>query len=169
MMSSTTLILIRRTAAAAVVCLLAACQAYAPDGLKPGTTRAQVEAGMGAPTASYPLADGGQQVEYARGPFGKHTYMLAFDAAGRLTGSEQVLTEANFARIAQGQSRDDVLRAIGHPSEVRRLGYQKRMLWSYRYDALFCIWYQVSFDTAWQVVDTGYGPDPLCDHDERPW
>ena len=158
--------LTHRAVRLAAVCLLAGCQAYSPRGIAPGTPLAQVEASMGPRTASYPLPGGGQQVEFARGPYGKHTYMVQFDAAGRLVGSEQVLTERNFARITNGLSRDEVLRMIGHPSHEQRLGFQKRMLWSYRYDAIFCVWYQVSFNTNWQVVDTGYGPDPVCDHDD---
>ena len=157
--------LMRRAALLAAACLLAGCQSYSPRGIPPGTALGEVEARMGTRTASYPLPGGGQRVEFARGPFGKHTYMLEFDPAGRLLHSEQVLTENHFARITTGQSRDEVLRTIGHPSEVQRLGFQKRMLWSYRYDAPFCIWYQVSFNANGQVVDPGYGPDPLCDID----
>ena len=153
----------------AAATLLAACQSYSASGIAPGTSRAQVEAGMGRPTAVYPLDQGRQRVEYARGPFGKHTYMLDFDASGRLERSEQVLTEQRFAGIAMGQSRDEVLRALGQPSNVRRLGWQRRDLWSYRYDSLFCTWYQVSFDATDRVVDTGYGPDPACDVDDRPF
>lgn len=155
--------------AALAASLLSACQSYAPDGIKPGTTVAQVQAGMGAPTATFAMPDGGRRLEYRRGPYGKHTYMIDVDATGRVLSATQVLTEAQFARIALGQSRDEVLRAIGHPSDVKVLGWQNRMLWSYRYDAVFCTWYQVSFDTEWKVVDTGYGPDPMCDRDEREW
>lgn len=161
--------LFTRLAAAALLVSLAACQSYSPRGFKPGTTQAQLEAGMGPPTATYPLADGGRRLEFARGPWAKHTYMVDFDRDGRLVRSEQVLTEHQFATIALGQTRDDVLQRIGHPSDVKRLGWQNRMLWSYRYDAVFCQWYQVSFDPEWKVVDTGYGPDPMCDHDERPF
>ena len=157
--------LMRRAAGWAAVFLLAGCQSYSPRGIQPGATLPEVEAKMGTRTGTYPLPGGGQRVEFARGPFGKHTYMLEFDAAGRLLHSEQVLTEKHFARIAMGQSRNEVLQAIGHPSDEQRLGFQKRMLWSYRFDSPFCIWYQVSFNTNWQVVDTGYGPDPLCDRD----
>lgn len=156
-----------RTASLAAAGLLAACQTYSPEHFVPGTPLAQVEAAVGPRTAAYPQPDGGQRVEYARGPFGRHTFMVDVDAAGRVTGVEQVLTEANFARIATGHTRDQVLRVIGHPSNVGFIGYQQRALWSYRYDAIFCTWYQVSFDATDTVVDTGYGPDPLCDRDER--
>lgn len=158
-----------RLAALAVLplLLLAACQSYSPRGFKPGTTADQVQQGMGPPTGRYPLPDGGVRLEYARGPWGKHTYMIDFDANARLTASEQVLTENSFARIQPGQTRDQVLFAIGHPSNVRNVRYQSQTVWSYRYDAIFCVWYEVSLSPQGSVLETGYGPDPLCDRDER--
>ncbi|MBW8832662.1 MAG: hypothetical protein JF606_25340 [Burkholderiales bacterium] len=77
---------------------------------------------------------------------------------------EQVLTEAKFDAVHGGETRDEVLLALGHPAESKPLLMQGRTLWSYRYDAVFCKWFQVGLDsTTGKVVDTGYGPDPLCD------
>ncbi|HEV7913736.1 MAG TPA: hypothetical protein VGP22_08205 [Albitalea sp.] len=135
---------------------------YGPASLKTGATVAEATAAMGAPTGRYPH-DGGERLEYARGPFGKHTYMLDFDPQGRLNGWQQVLTESRFDDIRAGMSRDEVLMALGHPSQARPLSYQQRDLWSYRYDAPFCKWFQVGIDRQGKVVDTGYGPDPMCD------
>ena len=157
----------RRVGPLLAAVLLAGCQAYAPTRFLPGTSADQVRQGMGPPTATYPLPDGGVRYEYARGPYGKHTYMVDFDSASTLRRQQQVLTENNFALIREGMHRDEVLFAIGHPSDEKRLGWQNRMLWSYRYDAVFCLWYQVSFNPQWEVVDTGYGPDPLCDTDNE--
>lgn len=123
---------------------------------------------MGAPSGQYALAEGRSRLEFARGPYGKHTYMLDFDASGRMTSWRQVLTEEDFSRIRPGQTRDHVLQSIGHPSDVRDLSFQKRTLWSYRYASVFCQWFQVSFDRQDVVVEAGYGPDPLCDDDRLP-
>lgn len=158
----------RSAALLASATLLAACQSYSPSGIAPGTPVSQVEASMGRRTATYPLPNGGQRLEFARGPYGKHTYMVDTDGAGQVTRWSQVLTEATFATIQVGQTREHVLRTIGHPSETRWLGYQKRNLWSYRYDALFCVWYQVSIDTRNEVVDTGYATDPACEVNQTP-
>ena len=115
--------------AAVAAALLAACQSYSPGGFPPGATAIEVRNSMGVPTGTYPLPDGGVRYEYARGPWGKHTYMIDFDALARLVKSEQVLTENNFAKIRPGQTRDQVLFAIGHPSDVKQVRYQNQTVW----------------------------------------
>lgn len=143
---------------------LGACAtSYSPSGLPTGAPSSQVIAKMGAPTGRYGLPDGGQRLEFARGPFGKHTYMLDFDAQDRLVRAEQVLTEKQFMALEIGMSADDVLRRIGHPSNASYLPRQQHKLWSYRYDTPFCIWFQVSIDTANKVAELGNNVDPLCE------
>ena len=146
----------------ASVALAGCAGTYGPQSLQTGTSLDQVAATMGKPTARYPRA-GGERVEYARGPYGRHTYMLDFDAQDRLTGWQQVLAEPIFHEIRSGMTRDELLMAIGHPSESQTLAHQQRMLWSYRYETPFCQWFQVGLDRQDRVVDTGYGPDPRCD------
>jgi hypothetical protein len=151
----------RLPALAAVVVALGGCAGYGPQSLKTGATVDQAVAVMGAPTGRYRTA-AGERVEYARGPYGKHTYMLDFDSQGRLTGWEQVLVEPVFNAIIAGMTQDELLMRIGHPSDSIPLRWQRRTLWSYRYDTPFCKWFQVGIDERKTVVDTGYGPDPLC-------
>jgi hypothetical protein len=146
-----------------VLSTLAGCAGYGPQALKTGASMAEVTAALGQPTGRYAGPAGGERVEYARGPYGKHTYMLDFDAQGRLVSWQQVLTEPTFNALRAGATRDEVLFALGHPADTRPLPVQHRTLWSYRYDAPFCQWFQVGLDTRGKVVDTGYGPDPLCD------
>lgn len=154
----------RRSAAVLMMALLlAACSGYAPDGLMPGSSTVEAEILMGPPTGRHSLPDGGQRLEFARGPYGRHTYMLDFDAEGRLLRAEQVLTEENFMTLEIGMSKAEVLRRIGRPSEVRYLPRQRHQLWSYRYVTPFCIWFQVSLDTADRVAELGHNIDPLCD------
>jgi len=142
---------------------LAGCaSSYSPQALQDGTSADQVIAAMGKPTARYPRGSG-ERIEYARGPYGKHTYMLDFDAQGRLSGWQQVLSEPVFDDIRAGMTRDELLMRIGHPSQSQTLAHQQRVLWSYRYDTPFCQWFQVGLDPKDRVVDTGYGPDPRCD------
>lgn len=152
-------------------CLLFACAGYSPGSLGPGATRDEAVRTMGPPTGQYALPNGGSRLEFARGPFGKHTYMLDFDRTGRLQRWQQVLTEANFNALQMGMSREEVLMKLGRPSHTSYIQWQKLVLWSYRYDAVFCQWFNVGFNAEGKVADLGYTPDPLCDindKDDRP-
>jgi hypothetical protein len=144
----------------------AGCAAFFnPSSLPLGSKVSSATEALGRPTGEYPLADGGKRLEFARGPFGKHTWMLDYDASGGLKTVQQVLTEANFNAIRAGMSSDDLLRTLGRPSETSLLSWQRQTVWSYRYDAIFCQWFQVGIDQSGKVVDSAYGPDPLCDKD----
>jgi hypothetical protein len=143
--------------------LLAGCAGYAPTGVTSGQSAEDVARLMGPPTGRYPLASGGQRLEYARGPYGKHTYMIDVDPAGRVTGWDQVLTELNFNSLPAGMTRDEVLVRIGRPSERYYIGWQERDIWAYRYPINECQWFMVSIGREGRVVDTGYGIDWRCD------
>ena len=150
----------------AIAVLQAGCAAYSPQGVTPGASVGDAERAMGKTTGTYPLPGGGQRLEFARGPQGKHTYMLDFDAQGRLLRSEQVLNEAHFAQVRPGDGEQQVLARIGHPGQVTTVGrpgyYQS--VWTYRYDsAPFCLWFQVGLSPAGQVIDSTYAPDPACE------
>jgi hypothetical protein len=146
--------------------LLVACHAYGPQGLAPGTSKAQVQVQLGNATASHPPpADqpkAASRLEFARGPMGKHTYMLDFDAQERLLAWEQVLTEARFFKVEPGWSQAQVRAWLGTPSNVRGVGWRGETVWSYRYESPFCVWFEISLINA-SVVGTGNGPDPLCE------
>ena len=152
---------------AACAVLLAGCTAYGPSRLAPGTLLADASRAMGPSTGDYVLPDGGRRLEFARGPMGRHTYMLDFDAQGRMTGWQQVLTEMRFNAVRVGTPSEDLLKTIGHPSERSVVGLQWQTVWSYRYESLFCQWFQVGLDAQGRVTDTGYHPDPLCDELNR--
>lgn len=152
-------------AAAGAACVLfAGCTGYGPRNVRAGQTAQEVAQAMGPPTARYELPQGGTRLEYARGPYGKHTYMIDLDPQGRVLRTRQVLTENNFNDVQAGVSRDELLRTLGRPSERRSGGRQGGEVWSYRYDAVFCQWFQVSVHGS-RVTSTGYAPDPLCDID----
>jgi len=148
--------------AVAALALASACTGYAPGRLEPGHGTDEVTRQLGAPTGRHARPQGGTRLEFARGPFGRHTYMVDVDANGRVIGWRQVLTEADFAAIAAGMTRDELLFRLGRPSHTRGGGWQPGEVWSYRYDAIFCQWFQVSV-VADRVRDASYGPDPLCE------
>ncbi|MFN6992708.1 MAG: outer membrane protein assembly factor BamE [Aquincola tertiaricarbonis] len=148
--------------------LLAACATgYSPGSLKPGDSIDTAVRQMGQPTGEYPRADGSRRLEFARGPYGKHTYMLDFDAQGRLLQSSQVLTETTFASVQAGMTADQVRQTLGRPARVWGVRYHNQTVWSYRYDTPFCQLFHVGITPSGVVEDTSFGPDPACDVDDR--
>ena len=118
----------------------------------------------GPPTATYPLQPAGQRLEYATGPFGRTTWMVDVDAAGRVAQARQVLTEADFFKLqsAHRLTRDEVLRWIGTPGE-RRGARGGGQTWSWRYPTNDCLWFQLSLDAQGLVQGGGFFIDPVCD------
>ena len=142
--------------------LAGGCTSLSPQSLSPGTAVAEARRALGKPTGEYSLPAAGTRLEYATGPYGKQTWMLDFDASGRLTQANQVLTEARFNQVLVGMSQDQLLMSLGRPSERSLLAFQRQTVWSYRYDGPFCQWFQVGIDQGGRVADTGYYPDPHC-------
>lgn len=109
---------------AALLCgALSGCASYSGSSLKPGaSTQADARSVMGEPAAKHAFAAGAPYVEsweYPRGPFGRHTFMLRFDAQGKLNAIDQVLTVGNVARIRIGEDgRTEVSRLLGRPATV---------------------------------------------------
>jgi hypothetical protein len=138
----------RRVALAGFVMVgfaLAGCSSYAPPKPVVGLPLTQVEQVMGPATGRYTLADGTTRVEFARGPMGRHTWMMDLDRDGRVARSEQVLTEARFRAVQDGESPQAVLQRLGRPSEMRRGGLAGGEVWNWRYDDTnLCQWFELS-------------------------
>jgi hypothetical protein len=136
-------------AALAALALLAGCAvlpgAYGPGPLRAGDSAAAVRDRMGVPTEQLSRPDGTQRWVYARGPMGRHTWMVDVGADGRVTQLFQALEPARFATVAAGSPEAEVRSRLGPPAEQRRLA--------------------VTLDRAGRVLDAGYIPDPLCDVD----
>jgi hypothetical protein len=149
--------------------LCGACGTYSPREVQIGQSRDEVLKLMGPPTNQYRGPDGGQRLEYARGPMGRDTFMVDLDASGHVLGWAQVLTQARFAQIVPGLRREDVLFALGRPSNQKRYVRQHEDVWSYRFgvrDAA-CEWFQVSLGDDGRVRSAGLAPDPLCDYERN--
>lgn len=149
--------------AAPAVLLLAGCIVYSPNNLHAGATQADVIAAMGPPTGRYALPQGGARLEFARGPQGRETFMVDFDATGGMTQWQQVLLPWTFSQIAAGTSTEELLMRIGHPAEAKRYPRQQLSVWSYRYPTNDCLWYQVQIGDDGLVIGVGQGIDPQCD------
>ena len=153
---------LRLTAALWVVTAMAACTLMRPPAsLPPGTTIADARQTLGAGD-TYPLPDGGTRLSFPRG---KDTYMLDFDAGGRLVQSQQVLNLQTFATIQPGMPRAEVLTRLGRPAFVFPVGWQKLQILNYRFGGLEgdCMVFQVSISNATgNVTEAATGPDPRC-------
>jgi hypothetical protein len=124
---------------------------------------AAVRARMGEPTDTLARANGERSLEYARGPYGKHTYRIDIDAGGRVIGWRQLLNEANFEALPLGVPAADVRERLGRPSQTRVGWRGVGEVWSYRYDWLnLCRWFQVWLVDG-RVREAGYAVDPACD------
>ncbi len=146
-----------------LLCLLLLTACAAPV-LPPGSAQAEVFKTWGQPTAIYTLPEAGRRLEYATGPWGRTTWMIDVDAAGRVLQSRQVLNEAEFFQLQSqtGLTREALLRWLGTPGERRgaRFGGQT---WSWRYPTNDCLWFQVSLDADNVVQGASFGIDPSCD------
>jgi hypothetical protein len=150
-------------AAAVGAWLLAACAGAPPA---PGTTRDAVLQAWGTPTARHAVPGGGERLEYASGPYGRTTWMIDLDAAGRVRAADQVLGEPQFAAFAErapGLSPDEVRRALGTPGERQWVRHPAGELWSWRYPTNDCLWFQVQFGPDGRAVSAGYNNDPRCE------
>lgn len=150
----------------AVSCLLflAACSSYGPPADLAGLSREQVIARMGPPDREHAVG-GETRLEFPRGPYGHHTWFVSFDASGRATRAEQVLTEQQFGRIIPGMDADAVRNRLGRPNEERTLGRSRGVVWNYRYENPQCLWFQVEIAADRTVRSAGYGQPPECDRD----
>lgn len=135
----------------------------------PGMPRAEVQRLWGAPTGEHILPDGGHRLEYASGPYGRTTWMVDLDAAGRVQQARQVLNEAEFQAVMSTPNlrRAEVLRRLGAPGEVRGYGWRREdrgnQIWSWRYPTNDCLWFELTVAADGRVTGGGYGVDPACD------
>ncbi len=151
---------------AAAIAMLAACAT--PQSLAPGTTLEQARARLGSPTGSYSLAGGGTRLQYSNQPFDQSVWNADFDAQGRLVRTEQMMSDAAFARVQSGQdTRNEVLRDFGQPADTFVYRLRDESAWMYRYythggfkAAMF-----VYFDPAGVVKRTETGLDPWAIRD----
>ncbi len=142
---------------------LSACAVTPPA---PGTLQADVLRQWGEPSARYALGNGGVRLEYATGPFGRTTWMLDLDPAGRLAGARQVLAERELWALQgqmPGMARETLLQTLGTPGNRRSGGRQGGEIWSWRFETNDCLWFRVSIGDNGLVRDGGFYPDPVCD------
>lgn len=113
--------------------VLPGCDAIFLDEFKPGSsTAAEVHKRMGQPSAEYANPDGGITWEYNRQPQGVHTHMLTFGPDRILQKIEQVLNDANYAKLHNGMSRTEVQRLLGKPGSSTVFPMKHEEVWDWR-------------------------------------
>jgi hypothetical protein len=110
--------------------LLAACggiQSVVPRE----STLAQVRDRMGRPTDIRIDSAGNELWEYATGPTGEVTWLVRASLDGRVLDVTQLLTQAQFAKIARTvTTKAQVRELLGRPSEQQYFG--EEAVWSWR-------------------------------------
>jgi hypothetical protein len=121
-----------------------------------GTPRAQVLQQVGTPTATYPLPNGGERLQYSRAPMGFEVSNIDVDASGQVVSVRQELFEGLFgSTIKPGVWREaDVLRTYGRPNEITRVTSFDGAVWSWRYKHI----------NSRRLLYIYIGPDGVVDH-----
>jgi hypothetical protein len=116
------------------VTALSGC-ASEPTRIEPGATRADTLQRLGAPTATYPLGQGGERLQYSRAPMGFEVTNIDLDASGRVRSVIQELDERYFGQTIQVDKwrTADVLRTYGRPYEITQVSSFNGNVWSWRY------------------------------------
>ena len=112
---------------------LPACDAINLKEIKPGvSTAAEVRSRMGNPAEEYRNTDGSITWEFNRQPNGIDCYMITIGPDQIVQKVEQVLTEANMAKIVAGMDRDDVRRLLGKPGSIITYPNSNEEVWDWR-------------------------------------
>jgi outer membrane protein assembly factor BamE (lipoprotein component of BamABCDE complex) len=158
----------RVVAAVAALFSVAACD---PTGKPYEDVRlAQLKAGQsteqdivrlfGAPAAVRSSPEG-RGLVYPLGPEGAHTLLLKLGPDGRYQGREDLLTRANFSRVAAGMAREEVAALLGPPGRTQAYALKQQTAWEWRFlDGMETRMFVVMFDADGRVVGSAIEEDP---------
>ena len=135
---------------ALLLTLAAALSAWgcALSPVTPGMDEAQVQARLGKPDTVRKNSDGSQVWEYPTGPAGRQTYMVKVGADRSVTDVRQVLSDPYFAQVKPGMSREEVRQILGRPGEVWMFPARDEEVWSWRYQQVNPMFFNVMFDRS---------------------
>ena len=147
---------ISAAASAIVAAALPACDYVNLKEIKPGvTTQADVRSRMGEPGFIHWNDDGTATWEYARQPNGSSCYMITFGQDHVVARVEQVLNDANYAKVRVGMSKDDIRRLLGAPGSKQLFDNLREEIWEWRIEGVPSTeetYFMVHFDTGHGVV-----------------
>ena len=141
------------TAATAIVAsALPACDYVNMQEIKPGiTTQAEIRNRMGEPGFVHWNDDGTATWEYARQPSGSNCYMITFNNDLVVSKLEQVPNDANYAKVREGMSKDDIRRLLGAPGSKVMFNNLHEEIWEWRIEGMPAMdetYFMVHFDTG---------------------
>lgn len=142
--------------------IIGGCAGYAPSKDFIGLTRSEIIAILGTPNPVPADLDSAARLDFPRGPYGKHTYAVYFDAQGIATKYRQLLTDEDFAKIVPGLDESEVVDLIGISKIRFGLARDRGYVWTYRYETPRCQWFQVEFIAEKKVRSAGYSLLPEC-------
>ncbi|NUU03697.1 hypothetical protein [Herbaspirillum robiniae] len=163
----------RMTLAAALLAttFLGGCASLFQPPVAAGEPEEQVLARLGPPTNVY--QDGNTRLfEYAAGAFGQYQYMARVGPDRRLISYQQVWTIENFHAIKVKQdTKEDVLRRVGRPTEITRYARIPFDAWNYGFkeSGVWNSQMTVYFDDSGIVQKVENGPDPRFDDSRFPF
>lgn len=148
---------------------LSGCTTLFAPPVTPGQSEAQVIAKLGQAAATF--TDGNTHLlNYPGGPFGQYAYMARIGPNGLLISYTQVWTLQNFQAIKVGHdSKEDVLRRIGLPTQVTRYARIPYEVWNYGFkeSGVWNSQMSVYFDDQGIVKNVQGGPDPRFENGDR--
>ena len=134
--------------------LLASLWGCAMSPASVGMDEMQVQARMGKPETVRKGVDGSQIWEYPGGPLGRQTYMVTLGAEHSVKEVRQVLTDEYFSKVTSGMSRDEVRQILGKPGMVSTYPARDEEVWSWRYQQVNPMFFNVMFDRSAGTVRT---------------
>ena len=140
--------------------LLAAC-ASDPSRLALGSSRAQALQQLGKPTATYPLPDGGERLQYSTEPYGYEVNNVDLNAAGKVVAVRSELAAPLVNNPIQiGKWREaEILRTYGKPFQVTRVDSFDGTIWSWHIQQNYLPYlFYVYFDPTGVVVRYSVSP-----------
>jgi len=119
----------------ALAASLAICGCASYAGFTPGvSTMSDVRLKAGRPT-DVRFSPGEEIWEYATGPEGLETHVIAFDHNGVVRSVEQVLTVDNIRRLLPGKTtREETRNLLGRPGDVNTMNGKE--VWEWRFKPL---------------------------------
>ena len=119
-------------AMAAIATILPGCDSFVLRDIKPGvTTAVEVRAKMGNPGYEFRNDDGSVTWEFTRQPSGVHCYMITLGPDQIVRAVDQVLNEANYAKVQPGMTRDRIRRLLGQPARVETFNNLREEVWEW--------------------------------------